>query len=647
MNKRQAEILLILLENEQKDFSVQMLADKVDCSEKTIRNDFKMIDDWLEKESNIVLVRKPSVGVYLEGSKEDKNELLQKVKLEKGEGISENVRKLTIVKMLLLTNDILTMQELASEFFISKAVVRNDLEEIEEWLRKYHLQLIIKPKQGIRIVGNERDRRIAFAQITQMLMQSTDEERKVLESIFSPGDIVIVKNGLKKIERQLGYSFTDEALENLITHILISIKRVKLGNKIRISTEDLYKVRDKPEYAAVQSLIGELEKMMAVKLPQEEVAYMTLRLLGTKIYYNFTIDPAKHNEELFKFDPAVVSYAKKLISTVSDVSGERFDADEYLLLGLVSHLQTAFYRLKNAFPVANPMLHEIKRTYFSLFEIIYYVLPTLEEELDIFIPEDEIAYIVLHFQASLERMQKRNAENLKVLIVCSMGIGMSQLLQTKLERKFHSLNIVGATSVNEAKKEIQTKNPDFIISTVPFESEGIPIIKVSPLLMLDEERKIDEFIHSYTNDKDQLKYPAIRLLLDEDLMFVNVQPKSRAELIEQLADAMEEKGFTDSRYKESILQREQQSSTVINGGIAIPHGSPDFVHEARIAVAVFNEPIQWGNNPVSIVFMLAISHKDKGLLKELFKDISRLADDEQALTKLKELKTLPEILDFF
>ncbi|WP_180956463.1 BglG family transcription antiterminator [Bacillus canaveralius] len=647
MNKRQAEILIILLEHEREEFSVQMLADKVECSEKTIRNDFKIIDDWLKKESKVILVRKPNIGVYLEGSEEDKNELLQKVKLEKGEGISDSVRKLTIAKMLLLKNDILTMQELANEFFISKTVIRSDLEEIDEWLRKYHLQLLIKPKHGIRIVGNERDRRIAFAQITQLLMHSTDEERKVIESIFSPTDIGIVKNELKKIERQLGYSFTDEALDNLITHILISIKRVKLGNKINIGAEDVYKVKDKPEYAAVQRLLGELEKVMAVKLPQEEVAYMTLRLLGTKIYYNFKMDTAKQNEELAKFDPAVVSFAKKLIHTVSDVSGEGFDSDEYLLLGLASHLQTAFYRLKHSFPVANPMLNEIKRMYFSLFEIIYYVLPTMEEELEIFIPEDEVAYIVLHFQASLERMKKRNAENLKVLLVCSMGIGMSQLLQTKLERKFHSLDIVGATSVNEAKNEIQTKNPDFIISTVPFEAAGIPTIKVSPLLMLEEERKIDEFIHSYSNDKDKLNYPAIRLRLDEELIFVNLPPKSRAEVIEQLADSMKEKGFTDGQYKESVLLREQQSSTVINGEMAIPHGSPDFVHEARIAVAVFNEPIQWGNNPVSIVFLLAISHKDKGLLKELFKDISRLADDQHALTKLKQLKTIPEILDFF
>lgn len=644
MNKRQYEILIVLLE-EEKHFSVEELAERLSCSEKTIRNDFKIIDEWLKGQSSIELIRKPSVGVYLEGPRKEKEGLLKKAKLEKGAGISDNLRKLNIVKMLLLKNDVLTLQELSNQFYISKTVIRSDLEEIEKWLGKYGLQLVKKQKYGIKVVGNERERRIALSQIIRLLVNESKTERKLIESLFTPSEINIVKNELKKMEQELDYSFTDEALENLVTHLLISVKRVKLGSKIEISQEEMEKVQKKKEFQAMERLTKELEKIFAVKLPNQELAYMTLRLLGTKIYYDFTLNNKQIDEELSRFDASVITFAKKLIISVSDVSGENFLNDKHLLLGLSFHLQTTFHRLKHSFPVSNPMLQEIKKMYFGIFEIIYYVMPSLEEEFQVKIPEDEIAYIALHFQASLERIKKRNAEYKKVLIVCSMGVGMSQLLRTKLERKFHSLNIVGTTSVKEAKKEIREKKPDFIISTVPFHSEEVPAITVSPLLMLEEERKIDEFIKS--NGYNQTSFPAIRRLLDKELIFVNLSCEKPDEIIEVLTDAMEKKGYIQPEYKESILSREKQSSTAIGGGISIPHGNPDYVHEAKISIAVFHDPVKWGDNLISIVFLLAMNHKEKGMLKELFKDISRLVDDEMSLMNLKSKMYPKDIFDFF
>lgn len=646
MNNRQNEILRALLESG-RTLSVIELADAAGCSEKTIRNDFKIIDEWLGKETDLVMVRKPGLGIFIEGDQNEKSEVIQRMKQLSGQEVSDTLRKLNIIKMLLLKDGVSTVQEFAGHFYVSKTVIRSDLDEVEEWLARFDLQLMKKQGHGIEIVGVEKNWRTALSQITHMIIKAAAEERKAIETIFDQGEIEFTKNGLRKLERELKFSFTDEALENLVTHILISIKRVKQGSRIELPVEDIEQIEKKTEYPAIKDFVRELEKTMAIKIPREEVSYISLRILGSKIYYSSTIDMDKMGGELARLDRDAVSFTKKLISAVSDVSGDPFYNDHHLLIGLSLHMQTSFYRLKYSFSVENPMLNEIKKMYFTLFETIYYVMPTVLEDFQISIPEDEIAYITLHFQASLERIGKETFNNRKVLLVCSMGVGMSQLMQTKLERKFHNLEIVGTSSVKDVKKEINDKNPDFIISTVPFESGTIPLITVSPFLMLEEERKIKDLLENPELEKKEIHYPTIRHLIEKELIMINPNRDTRPGIIGALSDLLIDKRYIKPEYKKSVFVREEQSSTVIGSGIAIPHGNPDFVREARLAVALFNEPIQWGSDRVSIVFLLAIDHANKGLLKELFKEISRLMEDELSLRVLNEITSPEDAVRYF
>ncbi|MDT2275020.1 HTH domain-containing protein [Paenibacillus larvae] len=61
------------LTKESKFISIKELASNMNCSEKTIRNDFKVLDNWLIKRSQAVLIRKPSAGVCLQAEDFRKN----------------------------------------------------------------------------------------------------------------------------------------------------------------------------------------------------------------------------------------------------------------------------------------------------------------------------------------------------------------------------------------------------------------------------------------------------------------------------------------------------------------------------------------------------------------------------------------------
>lgn len=57
INTRQKEILYLLLSEPDDYLVVQDFADRVQCSEKTIRNDLKVIEDYLNEHSHAQLIR--------------------------------------------------------------------------------------------------------------------------------------------------------------------------------------------------------------------------------------------------------------------------------------------------------------------------------------------------------------------------------------------------------------------------------------------------------------------------------------------------------------------------------------------------------------------------------------------------------------
>ncbi|MBO0461984.1 PTS sugar transporter subunit IIA [Enterococcus sp. DIV1298c] len=86
-------------------------------------------------------------------------------------------------------------------------------------------------------------------------------------------------------------------------------------------------------------------------------------------------------------------------------------------------------------------------------------------------------------------------------------------------------------------------------------------------------------------------------------------------------------------YIQSVLEREQHSTTGIGNNIAIPHGKSEAVIEPSIVFARLKQPIDWQSldeEPVSVVILLAIPESQKGdtHLRILSEIAMKLMDDE-------------------
>src|SRR5699024_768946 len=173
---------------------------------------------------------------------------------------------------------------------------------------------------------------------------------------------------------------------------------------------------------------------------------------------------------------------EELVMRMQFLTMTGFKQDPDLMGGLSVHLHAVIHRISYGFVITNPLLDNIKKMYPYMFSMIVFALEDINAKFNMTIPEDEAAYLVLHFQASMERLQKKSNTTDQILIVCHMGVGMSRLLQVKLEQQYKGIQIMDCIGKMELPTFLKTHTPDLIVSTVELDHIDIPYVKISPLL---------------------------------------------------------------------------------------------------------------------------------------------------------------------
>ncbi|PEK96030.1 BglG family transcription antiterminator [Bacillus mycoides] len=632
MNKRQQEILQVLLSESNEYLLVQELADRVGCSEKTIRNDFKVIEEYLERHSDAILIRKPGLGVHLEIHDYDKADLFNRLYAVRQDISyeSDEERVLQIAYSLLMSVKTVTVQELAMRYFVNRATIKKDLDKIEKWLEELELELISKQRVGLTIEGEERSKRKALAKLSD-LIHSQELMNEFIKKQFLYHEIEFVMTELKALQKRYSTFFTDDTLENLLLHTLIMVRRMKLKQPISMPKEDLEIVRETKEYGWTLDFLTRLEFVFTVHFTEAEVAYLAIHILGGKFRYQDEWERNKLNVS----SPVLSQVVSHLIERMSSLNEIDFERDKFLLEGLQMHLYTTLNRLQYNLSVSNPMLHEIKRMYPYMFDMLIHELDDINKLLDLQIPEEEAAYITLHFQAAMERLSDKKVSK-NIIIVCHMGIGMSQLLRTKIERKFRYVRVMDCIAKSELEEYLmKNQKVELIISTIDLPRLKIPHCVVSPLLEQGEENKLEDFMKRLDERPSNENKDFVLLNYTTPfLVFLQQEVEHRYELIESLAKALYEKGYVEKEYIENAIARDRMSATTIGAGVAIPHGNPKFIKQSVIAVATLKEPLDWGVEKVSLVFMLAVKSDGKEVTKQLFQELSFISEQPVFVQKL-------------
>ncbi|MFO6495710.1 MULTISPECIES: BglG family transcription antiterminator [Bacillus] len=640
MNTRQKDILYLLLSEPDDYLIVQDVADRVKCSEKTIRNDLKAIEDYLNEHADAELIRKPGVGVYLQIEDDERVRLTHQLFREHSghKQKTDEERMLDIAYHLLMNPKPASAKDIAARYFLNKSAIKKDLTKIGGWLKRFDLTLVSKQRLGLTIKGSEKNKRKAMARLSD-LIDHPQFTSQFIKNKFLSHEIECVMNEIKSMQKRHSLYFTDETSENLLLHILLMIRRIKMKQPISIAQKDISLVEEKKEYQWTLSLLKRLEAPFAILFPKEEIVYLTLHILGGKVRY------PGHQEEKNLENPLLHQVVRHLIDRVSELKMQDFRQDQVLMGGLNIHLNTVLNRLNYGLSVSNPMLRDIKTMYPYLFHIVIDALEDINQAFALAIPEEEAAYLTLHFQAAVERFNRGGHARKKAVIVCHMGIGMSQLLRTKIERKCRQIDVLDCIAKADLPDYLaRHSDAELVISTVSLEDMKLPHVVVSPLLESGDEEKLNVFVEQMDDRKKQ----TFKMLNNTTpfLVFLQQESEHRYKLIEKLAAALYEKGYVEKDYAAHAVMREKMSATNIGAGIAIPHANAKWIKQSAIAIATLKEPLDWGAEKVSLVFMLAVKHEDQNMTRQLFHELSYLSEQPAFIRMLTQETNVMKFLSY-
>lgn len=612
MNIRQYDLIHRLLTSEERYLLVNDLAKELNCSEKTVRNDLKYVSELFEKYSTIKLNRKPGYGIFLLGSEEDRQRLLKM--FQNNWEKSNNERIFDITYELLTANRPLTLQHFSDLHFTNRTDINKDLEQIAEWLKPFKIELHTRQKVGVYLEADEAKRRSAIA----YLIATYKAQEEMITRLFPEHEVTFVKSVLTKHD----FSFADETFNRLVIHILIMIKRIKQKSPIQFPAKGT-NLLEQPEYELAKQLLKEIEPFFTIRIPESEISYLALHLIGGK-----KLRAGKHD------NPYIEKLVTELITEMTRLTNVDFNQDKTLFQGLSIHLQPVLNRLSYQLPIKNPLLDEIKNKYPYMFSMVILALKKSEDLFSMLLLEDEVAYIALHFQASVERQKQMPRQKKKAIIVCHLGIGMAHLVRSRIERQFPDLQIEHSISKADLPKYMGD-DIDLIISTVDLPNIPMKHIVISPLFDLTDQERLHNLIKiGDSSGKNQNDYSTLLHFIDEDSIFLQVDLEHRYEVVEMLATSLYHNGFVKESYIRDVVIRERTSATSIGSSIAIPHGNPSGILRSSIAVASLKKPLEWGSEQVSLIFLLAVVDEGKETTKNLFNQLSGLSDQGNLVKEL-------------
>ena len=138
-------------------------------------------------------------------------------------------------------------------------------------------------------------------------------------------------------------------------------------------------------------------------------------------------------------------------------------------------------------------------------------------------------------------------------------------------------------------------------------------------------------------------------LLDKRSISLNAAPADKKETLALAVELMAKSGKLSDveKYREQVYAREEESTTGIGEGIAIPHGKCDAVKAPGLAAMVIKNGVEYESldgEPVTLLFLIAAPNTKDNVHLDVLSKLSVMLMDENFTTSLRNAKSVEEFL---
>ena len=681
MNKRSREILsqLITKTEYSQTISIQDLAEMFKVSSRTIRYDIEQINDYL-KENHLQPLNLGKQGVI--NTQADITKARESLSEEGFYSfkLSREERVCFSAVMMICSDDYITLSEIADQLFVSRSTIIQDLEHIKSFFRERHLYVLSHSNKGLLLEGREIDKRnllIDMIQsensifkaepIFQHLTQCLSKNLKIdLE------DISMIEKIINEAEHIYGRFLTDQSFVQLRNYFQLSLYRLRKAHYVEYGDDKNSK------WDMAKGMIDQIQQFIVKEIPDTEIYYVASVLNRMKY-----IKKTTSNKEIVKMQVITRNFIEKISKDIH----RNLQGDYIFYENLINHLESTFSTLGDRFAI-NSVVDEILQRYPEVKQATERNVYVFEEYVGRKLSEEEIAYIVVHICAAIER-NKNETVRYSVVLVCNGGIGTSQLLLARLEKFFH-LDVIDIIPAHDIEN-MNMDDVDAVISTISLEGKGIEYIQVDPLLTDEDCIRVGEKlskIHPKVSEKetiseenqDSLKsLETIKDILDEDEEEIAIgkiksviesffQKKEETTLsdllpaqaiqigvecsdwkgaIEASAKYLLKNGAINENYIKAMIKNVMENGPyiVVAPGFALPHEALNAgASKVGMSLIRLKTPVPFGKkemDPIEWVCCLSAINKETHL-KAMFQLVN-LFYNQSFRKQIKECKTGEEI----
>lgn len=542
-------------------------------------------------------------------------------------------RKAYILQHLLYSDTYVRLHDLAENLYVSSSLLNTDVKEIRKLLAAYHLEIVSTPNRGIRITGEEKNKRRCMAQYC--FHDKTLGYLMFANQLSKGGTLnLIIEQAITPVLLQENMHVSDVAAQSLAIHLLIASERIKSNHIITMSKESEATLLQKHEYQIACQIAQHAGAVFQTPFPQTEICYLTQHILGKRHFEPTGDDDAMEVQK----DPMILLLVNKMLRAIFDHTKIDFFYDRDLKKNLLLHMIPFVNRIMNNLTIHNPILDDIKKKYSFSFELAAIGLAAVGEHLHAVISEDEISYFALHLILALER-RKETSTPVNIVIICSTGRATSQLLAYQIKKKF-------ASSINTIKiieyyklDSMDLASYDYAFSTIPITKQlPIPVRQISNLLDIRDFQIIEETLHRKRNGID------IRSIVKKDLFYTGITGNSRKEVLHDMMSHLKQNIDLPDNFLELILERESYAATDLVNGVAIPHPNKPVSSESFVSIGVLKHPVLWETKQVQIVFLISVAPEQKDTISAFFELLSEFITQEKKIRQFLKTPVYEHIL---
>jgi len=662
--------LLNLLKHSNQPLLVNDVSTLLGISRRSVYYSLSKINDYFEREGLNPIENVRDYGLYLEdATKAYLNEHFDQ-SLDEGY-IHTQKERITIETLFIMTSkDVIGIQTFETLFEVSRNSIVGDIKMLKDELKGYHLSLDYDIKTGYKILGEP----VKIRRYLLYLISSFHYLLKINHyHLYEEDDVAFIVKQLNVIQETLNVRYVEET-KVIFAKYLALLKQCDVAHVV-FEQEDQEMLRSTSEYQAVKEVFtGYLDAL--------EFEHITLNLMGLRIHI--------HDSLISKDDDSIHQVVRFLIDEFKRFTLIDFDSEETLYNALYQHMSSAIIRYSYGIIYDNEIKKDIEEKYQGLYHVVKHIAKKLETYLKVPIPDDDIAYLAVHFGGHLVREEKTLSVP-KVLLVCLNGIATSKLLRKELEMIVSNIQIIDAVSLEQVS--LYAEEVDYIITTIPLQDttyqdktlmvSAIPteidIKRLKALLMpieagfdinafkkgvlndlkhsiKDEQlyqtvkRVIDQNIHKfYQHNKPLERYEQKmlnELLLEDHIQFLP-RVKDYKEAIYEGAKVLIEKDLIKKRYADKVIENLSTMGPyiVVAPNVAISHARPeDGVNALGMTLLILNESVQFSeelDRPVKVIVTLAAPDNESHL--KALGQLSNILMNE--MDAVLNAKTKQEILD--